>query len=394
MPRAPERPARSAVSVLFVVNGALFANLVPRFPEIKTDLGLSDTGFGLSVAAFSAGALLAGLTAGRLLRRFGSADVAVLSSLLLALCGVLAGTAPTAALFATAMLCAGAADAVTDVAQNAQGLTVQRRYGRSIINSLHAAWSVGAIVGGGIGAAALAFEVPRIAQLGMSAAFFGGLCLLAWRRLLPDADTPPSTSATPAGFGVRGGMRRGALLTGLALLAVAGAIIEDAGSSWATLYLGRDLGAGPALAASGFIAMVGCQFIGRMLGDRLVDRYSQRAVVRAGGLIAATGMGVALAVPTVPLTILGFALAGFGVATVAPAAFQGADSVPGLRPGTGLTVVTWFMRIGFLTSPALVGALADATALRTALLTMVAAGLTIALLAGALRPLRAPATGG
>ncbi|OSC55663.1 MFS transporter, partial [Streptomyces sp. BF-3] len=104
----------------------------------------------------------------------------------------------------------------------------------------------------------------------------------------------------------------------LVLIATAGTLVEDAGNSWAALYLSDALHASAALAASGFIALVGAQFIGRLIGDRLVDRFGQRAVARAGGLITAVGMGLALAVPTLPGTILGFALAGFGVATLVP----------------------------------------------------------------------------
>ena len=118
-------------------------------------------------------------------------------------------------------------------------------------------------------------------------------------------------------------------------IAIAGAVVEDAGSSWATLYLRDSLGAPGAIAASGYIAMVGFQFVGRMIGDRLVDRFGERAVARAGGLITAAGMGAALAFPSVPGTIAGFAAAGFGVATVVPAAMHGADQLPGLRPGPG-----------------------------------------------------------
>ena len=113
-------------------------------------------------------------------------------------------------------------------------------------------------------------------------------------------------------------------MAALGLIAIGGTVVEDAGNSWATLYLGT-LGAAPALAALGFIALVGAQFVGRMVGDRLVDRFGQRAVARAGGLIAAIGMGLALAFPTVPGTLVGFAAAGFGVATLVPAAMHAAS---------------------------------------------------------------------
>jgi hypothetical protein len=56
-------------------------------------------------------------------------------------------------------------------------------------------------------------------------------------------------------------------------------------------------------------------------------------------------MGAALAFPSMPALIAGFAAAGFGVATLIPAAMQRADELPGLKRGTGLTAVTWLMRV-------------------------------------------------
>jgi MFS family permease len=377
------------VAALFLTNGGIFANLLPRYPEIKADLALSNAGLGLSVAAFSAGALLSGFTAGALIRRFGSASVAVLASLLLATFVLVAAIAPTPLAFGLALFVAGAGDSVTDVAQNAHGLRVQRNYGRSIINSLHAVWSVGAILGGLMGAAAIALHLSRVTQLSVSGLLFGATCLISYRFLLPGPDHhEPDLPKAPA-EGRSGALKTAyALLGALTLLAIAGAVVEDAGNSWATIYLRDNLGAPAALAAFGYIALVGFQFIGRILGDRLVDRFGERTVTAAGGVLTAAGMGVALAFPSVPGTIAGFAAAGLGAATVIPAAFHAADNVPGLRPGTGLTFVTWLMRVGFLCSPAIVGSVADATSLRVGLLVVPVAGLTMLAFARVLRPRR------
>ncbi|MGO1240396.1 MAG: MFS transporter, partial [Cellulosimicrobium funkei] len=72
-----------------------------------------------------------------------------------------------------------------------------------------------------------------------------------------------------------------------------------------------------------------------------------------------------------------------------PAAMQQADELPGLRAGTGLTLVSWLMRLGFLLSPPIVGLVADATSLRTGLLVLPLAGVVVVLLAGVLAPRRA-----
>ncbi|MFD4021339.1 MFS transporter [Streptomyces sp. SH5] len=396
-PLPAARHARAAVAVLFFTNGALFANLLPRYPQIKEDLAIGNGAYGLAVAAFPAGAITAGLAAGLLIRRMGSARVAVLGTLLTGAGILAAGLAPSVALFATALFLAGAMDALTDVAQNAHGLRVQRLYGRSILNSFHAVWSIGAVTGGLMAAGAMALGLSLGAHLAVSAVVLVATAGAALRFCLPGPDNEPEktgpqgTSAEKTGpeglaaAGARGTSRVGVVLAALVLIATAGTLVEDAGSSWAALYLSDALDASAALAAWGFIALVGAQFIGRVIGDRLVDRFGQRAVARAGGLITAAGMGLALAVPTLPGTVLGFALAGFGVATLVPAAMHEADALPGLKPGSGLTIVSWLMRLGFLLSPPIVGQVADAAGLRTGLLVIPAAGVLVVVLAGVLR---------
>ncbi len=397
-PALAERRARVAVAVLFFTNGALFANLLPRYPQIKADLGIGNAAYGLAVAAFPAGAIAAGLAAGALVRRFGSARVAVGGTLVTGAGILAAGLGGSVVLFAGALFLAGAADAVTDVGQNAHGLRVQRRYGRSIINSFHAIWSIGAVTGGSMAAGAIALGVSRGPHLLFSAVLFAVAACVALRFCLPGGDNEPAgedaaedAAEDHAGRPARHtapGARTSYVLAALVLIATAGTLVEDAGSSWATLYLSDSLHASVALAASGYVALVGAQFVGRLLGDRLVDRFGQRAVARSGALIAAAGMGLALAVPTVPGTILGFAAAGFGVATLVPAAMHEADELPGLKPGSGLTIVSWLMRLGFLLSPPVVGLVADATSLRAGLLVVPLAGVIVLLLAGVLRPRR------
>ncbi|MEV0694303.1 MFS transporter [Streptomyces sp. NPDC050388] len=393
-PALAERQARAAVAVLFFTNGALFANLLPRYPQIKADLGIGNAAYGLAVAAFPTGAIVAGLAAGVLIRRLGSARVAVVSTLLTGAGILVAGVAPSVVLFAGALFLAGAMDAITDVAQNAHGLRVQRRYGRSIINSFHAIWSIGAVTGGSMAAAAIALDLSRGAHLTISGVVFGLAACVALRFALPGPDTEPVEDTEEKGAESGAPQRNGRpavasrvryVMIALVLIATAGTLVEDAGNSWAALYLSGSLNASAALAASGFIALVGAQFVGRILGDRLVDRFGQRAVARAGGLITAVGMGLALAVPTVPGTILGFAAAGFGVATLVPAAMLEADELPGLKPGSGLTIVSWLMRLGFLLSPPVVGLVADEAGLRLGLVVVPLAGALVVVCAGVLR---------
>lgn len=376
------RRARAAVSAVFLVNAVLYANLVPRLPEVKDELGLSNAALGAAIAAMPLGALLAGLLAPLLIQRLGSAVVASfgLVSLAVAVAAIpfAGGWAALAALF----LLAGALDAIIDVAQNAHGFRVQRLYGRSIVNAFHGLWSVGAVLGGVVGSVAAGLAIPLAAHVATTSAIFSVVAVVAYRFLLrgPEDAERAETVTEPAGSralrNVAG--RTVLMLAALGLLAACAAFVEDAGSSWGALYLRGEVGVGAAAAGLAFVSLQVAMTIGRLTGDRVVDRFGQRRVARVGGVAIAAGMGLALAVPSLTTTLVGFALAGLGVATLVPAVMHTADELPGLPAGVGLTVVSWLLRVGFLVSPTVVGLVADAASLRVALLGVVAAGVVVA----------------
>src|SRR4051794_499455 len=140
---APElRRARVAVFALFMTNGMIWANLAPRYPEIRTELGLTYGHFGLAVMFSGFGAIAVGLTAAAFIRRFTSARVGVVSMCLMAVAALLVVLAPNGYVFAALLFALGAIDSLVDVAQNAHGLRVQREYQRNIINAFHGMWSV------------------------------------------------------------------------------------------------------------------------------------------------------------------------------------------------------------------------------------------------------------
>ena len=171
------------------------------------------------------------------------------------------------------------------------------------------------------------------------------------------------------------------LLLPLVLLAICGTLIEDIANNWAVLFMRDETNAPVAVAGLAISVMIGAQFVGRLLGDWMTDRWGRERVARAGGVLIALGMLAAAVGPTAAVALAGLALAGFGSATLVPAAFAAADRVPGLPAGTGVAMLGWLMRLGFVfTSPA-VGALSDLTSLRIALVIPVGAGVVAAAMA-------------
>ncbi|WP_046469594.1 MFS transporter [Allosalinactinospora lopnorensis] len=394
---SPQRPdttarrGRLAVGGLFLVNGFGYTNVVPWIPWIKNQLELSNTALGTAIAAMPFGALLTGMLAGPLISRLGSGRTAVASGLLLAWVLPLLALAPGWGALAAALFAIGCADAWMDAAMNSHGLRVQRRYGRTIINTFHAVWSIAAVGGGLLGAGMAGAGVPLLAHLTAVAVISAGVTLVAARHLLPgpehaerDDGTAPPDSGRPPRPPLRG------LLLPLALgvlLMMAGGI-EDSAASWGAVYMRYELGAAAFVAGLPFVACQAMMTVGRLTGDRLTDRFGAVTVARSGALLTAVGLGTALLLPGPATAIAGFGLLGLGVATLFPLTLAAAGNVPGVRSGDGVTLVAWLGRLGFLGFPPLVGVVADTTSLGTGLWVVPAGGLVAVVLAGALRPRR------
>lgn len=377
----PRSRARLAVSGLFLLNGAAFANIVARYPELKSSLGLSNVQFGIAVAAYPLGALAAGTLGGVLLARWGSARVAWVATVLLSANLVLIGFAQNVWMLGAAFALGGALDACADVAENAQGLRVERLFGRSVLNSMHGLWSVGAVLGGIMGAAAIGLQVPAGWHLAAVAVAFIALAVTASRSLMqgPDEHSLEPGTARPA-------LRAPAIRTLLALgIIAAGAnIMEDVGATWSGLYLTTDLGGAAAIASFGFVALQASQTLGRFLGDGFVTRFGDRTVARVGAATGGLAMTAALLLPNVVTTIAALAVVGLGIGTLIPGTIRTAEALPGVSPGVGIAWVATTMRVALLVSPPLIGALADLFSLRVAFAIVPVAAAMIVVLSRAL----------
>lgn len=360
------RRARWGVILLFWLNGAAAASIIPRYPEIKSRLVIDDQWWGLLIALAPLGGLVAGLVTAALIRRFSSATVAVVFQAVSVAMLSLIGNASVAWMLAAGVFLMAAGDALTDIAMNAHGLRVQRLYQRPILNSFHGWWSIGAVCGGLLGSAAKQGGVPIWLQCLIAAGAFVVMALGAKSLLLPGKDHDPA--ASQAG-GTRRRLTTPTLLRLLALgsLGAAAMLMEDTGATWGAIYLDRQFEIIPFLTGMAFVALQGAQLIGRFTGDALVARIGPRPAVVQGAVIACLGMGISLVWPTVVTAILGFACVGWGIATAIPSAMHAADELPGMNHGNGLMIVTWMMRFGFFVGPPLIGALSEATELRLAL---------------------------
>jgi MFS family permease len=368
------RQARSAVAAIFFLNGLLFGSWAARIPAVRDRVGLSDGELGLVLACASIGAILALPLAGGRAARVGSRRATRVSFGLCCLASGVIALAPTLPVLCVLAFFLGTTMGSCDVTMNAHGVEVERRYGRAILASFHAFFSIGGLAGGALGALAAAAGVDvrvHLAIVAAAAAVIG----LTWSRRFLAADADAMGHAEPV-F-----VRPPRRLLALGALGFACLLIEGASSDWSAVYLRDELGTTAAVAALGFTSFSVTMTLGRLFGDRLVDRFGPQTIVRVGGTIAAVGYGLALVAAAPVPAILGYACLGAGMSGVVPIVFRAAGHVPGMAAGIGLAAVTSTGYLGFLVGPPTIGALAELVGLPVALGLLVALAAVVALLA-------------
>lgn len=367
--------ARSAVTTIFAINGAVLGTWGARIPAIQDGLDTGAGGIAVGLAALAAGALIAMPTAGRFVSRHGSATIVRVAVLALGASLLLPALAPTIALLGVAAFVMGLANGTLDVSMNVQGVEVEKVAGRAILSSIHAAFSFGGLIGAGIAALAAALDVGALANfavVGVAAVAIG-----EWvsRALIEDGPVPEDVSGSPAG--TSGGRWR---LRGLAFCCL---FCEGAAMDWSAVHL-RAVGAGVAVAALGYAAFSVAMASGRLTGDRLSEHLGPVTLARRGALLAGGAMAISLAAGAPGVTLAAYVAVGAGLSVTVPMIFRAAAT--GGDAGPALAGVTTTGYLGLLSGPPIIGAVAAVTSVPAALTLVVAATGLVALGAGALRP--------
>jgi len=382
--------SRVGATAFFAINGILGFAFVPRLAEIQARLGLDDAGLGVVLAIGTAGGLVVGPLAAPLVHRWGAVPVASMVGLLALPPLVVMGWASVPAVFAIAFFFFWAADALMDSCMNTRALEVEAAYGRSIINGFHAWWSLGSIIGSALGALSALAGISLGTFLSVLAVLAAVALVTVWAAgtgAVPEGEQSRNDHASGETHHLS---RRRALAvmfgSGGALLAafiMAAILVEDVPARWGSVYLTDRLADPGAWIAVTYVALTSAMTLGRFTGDRLVERFGEVRWIRWSMAAVAIVMTAALVVGTPLAFVVASAVSGFGVATLFPAAMRAASRLPGVTPATGVALVTWFSRIGFVISPLAVGLIAQGAGIAWGVGIVVVAAIAIIPLAGA-----------
>ncbi|MFE5036343.1 MFS transporter [Streptomyces sp. NPDC056683] len=358
------RRGRASLAFSFFTQGATFALLVTRIPAIQDRYGVSDALLPVFLAAVPILAGVGSVTTEQLVKRIRPSRLLRWSQpvVMLALLGV--GSGGVMAELAVALAAFGLAVGALDASMNMLGVSLQRTYGRSIMLSFHAAYSLGGILGASlawVGAhwhlALWVSYLPVVAVL-LPAALVGS-------RWYVDGD--PAPVADEAAGGGAGGVVFKVLLP-LCLVMTFAYIGDSTVSNWSAKYLKDVLGSSEQLATVPYNVYMVTTLVGRGIGDFGVRRFGAVPVVRLGAVVAAAGFAVVAAAPGAWVGMAGFTLLGLGLCVLVPQTFAAAGRLFPGASDAAIARLNIFNYVGFLIGSPLVGALGDAWSYRGAML--------------------------
>jgi len=271
---------------------------------------------------------------------------------------------------------------------NVEGADVERRLGRSLMPGLHAAFSLGTMVGAGVGAASAA-GVPLAVQVLFVAVFVAVLIVVAVRFFLPVRDDAVQDAS--GGSGALAAWREPRTLL-IGLLVLGFAFMEGSANDWIAVAMVDGYGMSEALGAIGFGLFVSAMVLGRLIGGSALERWGRVAVLRASAVITLAGLLLVLLGASTVVALAGASLWGIGASLGFPVGMSAAADDP-IKAAARVSVVSSIGYAAFLAGPPLIGLLAESAGILRALFVVLGA-LALGLLAsGASRPFGAAGGG-
>ncbi|TMQ91222.1 MFS transporter [Actinomadura soli] len=358
---ARDRRSRFSAYAAFAVQGLCFASLVTQVPQMQKAHRLSDATLSLVLLTVPLIAGVGSVASGALFRRFGSGPVLRVSQPAVAVTIALIGlTGDNDLALYGAVAAFGLFVGAVDASMNAQAIAVERRYGVSLITGFYAVWSVAGILGGLWASLTNRIDLSLFTGFAVAAAVGIAASLATGHRLYARAEEGGGPTAEELKAAGRSVPWRPILVVGAAM-AVA-YLADSAISSYGAKYLDDELSGSDWIAPLGYVAYQVAMVISRAVADLAVRRSGPVRVVRLGGAVGIAGMIGVVAAPNAAAAIAAFAVAGLGLAVIAPVSFSAAGRVDPTGLGVAVARVNIFNYVGFVLGAAVVGAIAPLSA--------------------------------
>ncbi len=319
------------------------------------DISVAEVGLLLSIAGISG--LVGSAVVGPAVSRFGTRRVMLAAGTLTALSLPVIGIARTPLVLLFGLIALQTFDVLMDVAMNMQGSWLSARRHTPVMTRLHGLWSLGTVIGGVSASRIAAAGISISTHLVCAAAILLMALGFASRGLLRVDEHPASDASGPMDGGSAAKRRVSPVLAVFLLVGFFSIALESTAIDWAAFRLTDDFAATTGVATLGYVAVAAGMTGGRFSGDFIAARLGATRLLSMSIVLTGVGLTAATLSPGQNFTLVGYAIAGLGVANLSPILYDTAAQHPG-RPGVGLGALTGGLRTANLTVPLLVGTLA------------------------------------
>ena len=344
-----------AILVFFAVIGVVGSSMMVRLPLVREILAVTVGELGLLLVAGSVGAMTGLMLVGKFIAHRGTRTAAIVGLSLWAFGSsfyLLSLTFHSPLLFVIAGLISGFGVGVTDVAINVDGSAIEQKLGRAALPKMHAAFSIGALLGAGVGTLAAAVDFDIVIQIGVLLTLAYVVPMLGIKYLPKDnglhTEEEKAGNAGPV-------FTKVVVLLGLGIFGMT--LAEGASNDWLTIGLVDDYGQDHATAGVAYAILIAAMTVVRFFGGGLVDRFGKATTLRVTGIIGLIGLLILVAKISVPMAWFGSALWGIGVALAFPLFLSAAGEQP--NPARKVATVSAFGYASFLVGPPLLGLIAQ-----------------------------------
>ena len=350
--------SKIAVSFFFVSGGSSLALWAVHIPLIEARVGISYQTLGLLLMLSGLGGFFAMQLFGWIIDHVGARSATRLGGVIVGLSLFGPAFAPDPFWLGLAIFGIGFGLSGIDVPMNAAALQVEKANDKAIFTFFHLFWSVGGLLGAGVGFLTISLGFDQTQTLPVAGVLLStiGLFIASW--LLPDQAVANNKDKVENKATSKANRRVFAFVILAGLMAASGAIIEGVAQDWSALYLRDFQNVSAALAAWGLAAFNIGMIIGRIFIDRIVEVKGRNFVIRNGSIFAAVAIGLQAFAPNYPLSLLAWGLLGLGISGVVPQIFAAAGEIgEASHSGRNMAKVVGITYIGGLAGPSIIGIL-------------------------------------
>ena len=361
-----------ALFTFFFIPGLLMASWATRTPAIRDILSVSTAEMGAVLFGLSIGSMSGVLSSAWLVKRFGTRNV-IRASMSLSVFGMmvlsLALWFASPLLFAVGLALFGSSLGAAEVAINIEGAVVEQKMNKTVLPMMHGFYSLGTLVGAGIGMTLTAWGVTATLHV-LLAALVAIVPILIAITAIPDGTGRNDTADAQRERKGRPFYRDAQLmLIGVVVLAMAFA--EGSANDWLPLLMVDGHGFTPTSGSLIYTGFTLGMTVGRFTGGWFIDRYSRVTVVRASAILGGLGIALIIFVDSAWVAGVSVLLWGLGASLGFPLTISAASDT-GPDAATRVSVVATTGYLAFLVGPPLLGFLGEHYGLRSAMMVVLA----------------------